>query len=77
MPIYEFSCRACQTAFETRVSRVGERPEACPACGSHEFDKLMSAVASSSGSRAPEAAMSPCSMGTACGRVTGRGCGAN
>jgi putative FmdB family regulatory protein len=79
MPIYEFACKRCGSSFETRVARVGQRPEGCPSCGSADLEKLMSSFAahtSSSADAAPCAAggneMSACGMGEACGRFTGR-----
>lgn len=41
MPLYEFACRACGEQFEALV-RSGERPAACPTCGSADFERLLS-----------------------------------
>jgi putative FmdB family regulatory protein len=46
MPIYEYSCRSCQTQFETLV-RGGETP-VCVACGSTELERIVSLPAVSS-----------------------------
>ncbi|MBI4544073.1 MAG: zinc ribbon domain-containing protein [Gemmatimonadetes bacterium] len=37
MPLYEYSCRTCGTAFERRL-KYEERlaPQTCPACGNSE-----------------------------------------
>ena len=43
MPIYEYSCRRCESAFELLV-RGQETPE-CPECGSHKLQKLLSVPA--------------------------------
>jgi putative FmdB family regulatory protein len=40
MPIYEYSCKSCQTQFETLV-RAGETP-VCASCGSTELERLLS-----------------------------------
>ena len=41
MPLFEFACRACGEQFEALV-RTGEHPVACPACGSGDFERLLS-----------------------------------
>jgi putative FmdB family regulatory protein len=43
MPLFEYTCRACKTQFETLV-RKGDTP-ACPACASHDLEKMLSGVA--------------------------------
>jgi putative FmdB family regulatory protein len=43
MPIYEYSCDACNNEFELLV-RGNERP-ACPECGSVKLEKLLSVPA--------------------------------
>jgi len=40
MPIFEYSCKACEHSFELWV-RADTVP-ACPACGSVELEKLLS-----------------------------------
>jgi putative FmdB family regulatory protein len=46
MPIYEFDCRECGEPFEELVFNLGRvREVRCPACGSHEVRKKLSAVA--------------------------------
>ena len=51
MPIYEYTCKACNTQFEALV-RKGETP-ACSACGSAEIERLISMPAvNSEGTRA-------------------------
>jgi putative FmdB family regulatory protein len=40
IPIYDFACKGCGTAFEALV-RTGERP-ACPACGSKALERQLS-----------------------------------
>jgi len=46
MPLYEFECRACGHRFEALV-RNADVP-ACPACKSHELERLLSMFAVSS-----------------------------
>jgi putative FmdB family regulatory protein len=46
MPIYEYSCRSCQTQFEMLV-RGGETP-VCASCGSEDLERLFSLPAVSS-----------------------------
>lgn len=40
MPIYEYSCTACDHQFELLV--LGDETPACPACESQELERLMS-----------------------------------
>ena len=67
MPIYEYVCSECRTAFEKLVRRFGE-DVTCPSCRSGAVDKQISTFAvatASSGSQVLEG----------CGRSDG-GCGA-
>lgn len=57
MPIYEYTCRDCSTAFETLVFTSDEKVE-CPQCESEEVEKQMSVPA------APKVKSLP--MGSAC-----------
>lgn len=52
MPIYEYECRGCGQGFELLV-RTGDTP-ACPACGSVELERQLSAfgVKTEAGSKA-------------------------
>jgi putative FmdB family regulatory protein len=51
VPLYEYTCRACQKQFELLV-RKGDTP-ACPACASQDLEKMLSEVAiKSSGTHA-------------------------
>ena len=50
MPLYEYQCRACGHDFETLV-RGAEQP-ACPACQSHDIERLLSSFGVSSEARA-------------------------
>ncbi|MSQ97063.1 MAG: zinc ribbon domain-containing protein [Gemmataceae bacterium] len=42
MPLYQYKCTACDTAFETLVNR-GEKPS-CPKCQSKKLDKQPSMI---------------------------------
>jgi len=44
MPIYEFTCRDCNTRFDALV-RVGGRAVTCPSCGAAQLEKRISASA--------------------------------
>ena len=44
MPLYEYRCRECQTAFEKYVRAWGE-PVSCPSCASASVEKLLSTFA--------------------------------
>ena len=51
MPIYEYTCKACNTQFEMLV-RKGDTP-VCSACGSADIERLISMPAvNSEGTRA-------------------------
>ena len=43
MPIYAYECRDCHEDFETLV-RSDEMP-ACPKCGKHDLERLLSLIA--------------------------------
>lgn len=63
MPVYEFSCAACEHVFETLV-RGDEEPE-CPQCASKRLAKLLSVPAKSPESvplpNACDSSLPPCS----------------
>ena len=59
MPIYEYRCRKCSHGFEKLVSRAGDNPGACPACGAPKPEKQLSVF---SASVATASAM-PCASG--------------
>lgn len=45
MPIYEFTCQACGTNFEKRVSFTQSSAPACDSCESDKVQRRMSAPA--------------------------------
>ena len=69
MPLYEYSCKACEHQFETLV-RNGDTPE-CPACHGNTLERRFSVFAAHTGTAAttPRAA-GPCG---ACGDPRGPG----
>jgi len=51
MPIYEYECRACGARFDRLVFLTAKpKPVNCPECNSELVDKLLSLIASASGS---------------------------
>jgi putative FmdB family regulatory protein len=69
MPIYEYACQDCGSAFELLV-RSSTVPE-CPQCHSHQLDKQLSVFATASSPDAAPAAMAgPCGS---CGHPDGPG----
>ncbi len=42
MPIYEYRCQTCEERFEEWVRKEGLTPDACPACGGTELERLLS-----------------------------------
>jgi putative FmdB family regulatory protein len=57
MPIYEFTCKSCDTKFEHLTRSMSENPKApCPSCGSDKTARALSVFAVSSGSSANSAA---------------------
>ena len=63
MPMYEFKCDKCGEAFEelATLAEVEAGEVACPACESHEVERLMSTFA--------------CGGDSPAGAVGGGGCG--
>ena len=43
MPIYEYTCKACDRSFEELVMRRSDESEVrCPACGTRKVEKKVS-----------------------------------
>lgn len=69
MPLYEYSCKACDHQFEALV-RGSEAPE-CPACQGRDLERRLSVFAAHTAGAAPKAAApGPCG---ACGDPRGPG----
>jgi putative FmdB family regulatory protein len=63
MPIYEYSCRHCQNAFERIiVTKMDAGEITCPSCQSREVDRIMSRTAAvrGGGGAAARPARRPC-----------------
>jgi len=72
MPIYEYRCESCETAFEALVTR-SDPPAECPQCGGHELARQMSVFASGAGAtNGVTPAAGPAPMRGGC---CGGGCG--
>ncbi len=65
MPLYEFDCSECGTAFERLVRRADAVSEVvCPVCGSAKVNEKVSAFASiSKGANATTSSSSSCAPG--------------
>ena len=66
MPIFEFTCEDCGTAFEKLVRRSSEDDVACPSCGQAHVKQEMStfaARATGGESNAPQQSMGGCPAG--------------
>ncbi|ARC90551.1 FmdB family transcriptional regulator [Rhodovulum sp. MB263] len=50
MPIYNYSCTACEAEFELLRSLSDDSAPACPDCGSPDLRRLLSRVATPGGS---------------------------
>jgi putative FmdB family regulatory protein len=69
MPIYEYACRGCGTAFELLVR--GQETPRCPQCQGADLEKALSTFAVSAGGSARTArAPGPCGR---CGDPRGPG----
>jgi len=43
MPVYEYQCKSCETAFEKRLAISNyDDPQSCPECSSQQTTKLVS-----------------------------------
>ena len=62
MPIYEYTCQACQAHFEKLVRSWGEQPR-CPICESAAVEKQLSTFAFAGGHGATAGASGGCGCG--------------
>jgi putative FmdB family regulatory protein len=72
MPIYEYTCRACEGRFEQLVrSMNGQSNVKCPECGSSRTARVLSvfAVGAEAGGKSPSQDLPP----GMCGRCGGPG----
>ena len=68
MPLYEYSCKACEHQFEVLV-RNGDTPE-CPACRGNALERRFSVFAARTTAAAAPRAAGPCGS---CGDPRGPG----
>ncbi len=65
MPIYEYRCEACHTAFEKlRPMREAESPTDCPLCGNVVKNKELSVCCMSVSGGGSASAQGACGMGS-------------
>lgn len=74
MPIYEYVCDKCGADFEELVKKSSENPS-CPACGSSDTHKLMSAPVRNRSGKADAGGYAPASSGGGCAGCSGGNCG--
>ncbi len=68
MPIYEFRCKQCQEVFETLCFSTDDATDvACPSCGSHDAEKLLSTFCSKSQEAGNGASLTSSSCGSSGG----------
>ena len=73
MPIYEFQCPKCSKRFETLIRKqADENSLVCPACGSKNLKKLLSACGLIS--RGENTSGSSLSSGSSCGSCSASNC---
>ena len=72
MPIYEYQCRSCGKEFERLCfPSDGDAKVDCPACGSKEAEKLLSAFCSVSSGSSEGAAASGAASAHSCASHSG------
>ncbi len=77
MPIYEFHCDACDTAFDHRTSvEARDSKVSCPKCGSKKTGRKLSVVAVGSAAQAASSGGHVHSGACGCGKPMGS-CGMN
>lgn len=65
MPIFEYTCEDCGTAFEKLVRRAQDNGVACPSCGHAHVKQELSTFAAraTSGDSTPAPMMGGCASG--------------
>ena len=54
MPVYEYRCKSCDTAFEHLARTMSATEDIrCPSCDSHDVEKALSVFAAREGARRP------------------------
>lgn len=76
MPIYEYKCKSCDTAFETlRAMRDAESAARCPTCQGEDTMRLLSRIAAPARSGDGEACDTSAFGGGPCCRTIAPGGG--
>ena len=73
MPVYEYTCKSCESSFEHlhRTLSDAVKPPACPECGSPKTARRLSVFAV--GGEAKSGASGPAATPGMCGRCGGPG----
>ncbi len=68
MPIYEYTCKTCGTAFEQLIR--GDEKAQCPSCGKRQLQKKFSVPAAHTqgSAEAPACPQGSCCMRNSCPR---------
>jgi putative FmdB family regulatory protein len=74
MPIYEYRCAECGSAFELLLSMSTNRTVGCPSCGSGRVEKLFSSFAHRSSGSPGGGAKSGGGAKFGCGTCSGKSC---
>lgn len=73
MPIYEFQCNKCNKCLEALIRKPADQNSlVCPACGSKDLTKLLSACGMIS--RGENTGGSTSSSGSSCGSCNATSC---
>ena len=70
MPLFEYRCAGCGSVFELLARSAGEKPAACPQCGTKKVEKQFSTFAAH---QAPEAGLPGCASGSCASGNCGSG----
>lgn len=73
MPIYEYKCQTCGSAFEKLLATATSDPGACPACEGRTLTRLLSVfgIATKAEAPAPPPCAQFCGAGGRCPRQEG------
>ena len=77
MPIYEYTCADCNTAFEHLARTLSDKPTKCPSCGrTGKLVKQLSTFAPASATPALPSGCHGCAGASHCPSAVRGGCGA-
>ena len=75
MPIYEYTCDACQKTFEHLARTLSDKPKGCPACGSAKrLVKQFSTFAPAQAKSAVPSGCQGCAGASCCPSLSHGGC---